>query len=93
MKNRNYKFTELNLNGDIWQIHYLRINETVVKITCDLLRPNRKFWQSKFLWSDFAYCSAKNANLLEVMAETIINEYYHQKAQINKINDFFEKTY
>lgn len=93
MKTPGYKITELNLNGDIWHIHYLRLDETTVKITCDLLRPNRRFWQSKFLWSDWTVCSAKNANLLESMAYDIINNYYNQCAQINKFNEFFENTY
>ena len=93
MKTPGYKITELNFNGDIWHIHYLRLDETTVKITCDLLRPNRKFWQSKFLWSDWTGCSAKNANLLESMAYDIINNYYNQRAQINKFNEFFENTY
>ena len=93
MKTPGYKITELNLNGDIWHTHYLRLDETTVKITCDLLRPNRRFWQPKFLWSDWTVCSAKNANLLESMAYDIINNYYNQRAQINKFNEFFENTY
>lgn len=86
----NYKLDVKTMGEDVWNIHYLRVNETTVRISCDLLRPNRRFWQSKYLWSDFTYCSAKNINLIKCFADDIINEYYHQKASIKKINEFFE---
>ncbi len=89
MKN-NYKLYEEIIDQDTWHIHYLRVNEKMVRITCDLMRPNRKFWQSKTLWYNWTYCSAEDSNLLKTLADNLIVGYYNQKRAINTLDDFFE---
>ena len=92
MKNCCRRETRI-VNNDTWIIYYLRLDESTVKITCDLLRPNRRFWQSKELFSDWTYCTLKNANLIETFADSIINDYYERKRQIDTFDKFFEKAY
>ena len=89
---RNNYIKEIRTVGnDNWLIHYLRIDDVTVRIVCDLMRSNRKFWQSKILWSDWTYCSSKNANLLKSMAYDIIAEYYNIQRSKQKFDDFFDK--
>ena len=91
MKSNNYKLFEKTMeNGDVWHIHYLRVNHNLVRIGCDLLRPNRRFWQSKYLWSDWTYTGAENADFLEKFADDVIDNYYHQLKNENKLDDFFK---
>lgn len=91
MKNNYIK--EIRVVGnDTWEIHYLRIDALTVKITCDLMRTNRKFWQSKRLWSDWTYCSSKNANLLKAMVYDVIANYYSLQRSKLKFDEFFENT-
>ena len=92
MPNTNYKLCKKTIGEDTWLIHYRRWSKTTIKITCDLLRPNRKFWQSKFLWSDWTFCTAEEVNLLEDFADAIIYNYYHQKEVKEKFDNFFENT-
>lgn len=86
----NYKLYEKNINGDIWQIYLTRYDK-LVKITCDLMRPNRKFYQSKILYSDYTCCNGENINSWEELANDVIDNYYHQQEIKNKIDEFFEK--
>ena len=85
----NYVFKKKVVNNDEWHIHFLRLNDNTVKITCDLMRPNRKFWQSKFLGPDWTYCKANAVDLLKTSANDIITNYYDQKKNIEKLDDFF----
>ena len=88
----NYVFEEKIINNDTWNIHYLRIAEDMVKITCDLMRPNRRFWESKTLYSDWTVCSSKNANLLRSYAYDVISNYYDKKRNTKKFDEFFENN-
>ena len=90
---RNNYIKEIRTVGnDTWEIHYLRLDDVTVKITCDLMRVDRKFWQSKNLWSDWTYCSSKNANLLKAMAYDVIANYYSIQRSKQKIDEFFENA-
>ena len=90
MAKNNYVFEKKMINNDEWHIHYLRLDEGIVKITCDLMRSNRKFWQSKTLWSDWTVCSQNNANLLRTFAYDVIANYYDRQRNIEKFDEFFE---
>lgn len=93
MKNY-YKKETCVINNDTWIIHYHRLDETTVKITYDLLRPHRKFWQSKEIFSDWTYWTLRNPKSFEAFADhSIITDYYERKKQIEKIDKFFEKTH
>ena len=90
---RNNYIKEIHtVENDTWEIHYLHLDDLTVKIVCDLMRSNRKFWQSKILWSDWTYCSSKNANLLKSMAYDVIANYYDIQRSKKKIDDFFENA-
>ena len=47
------------IGNDVWKIQFCRLNRATVKVTCHLMRPNRKFWQSKCLWYGWIYTANK----------------------------------
>lgn len=92
MKTNNYIMREKVVGEDKWLIHYLRLNEDLVRITCDLLRPNRKFWQSKVKYSDWTYCGYESVHMFEAFADDIINQYYLKANKKKKLDAFFEEN-
>ena len=87
----NYRYEEKKVNGDTWGIHYLRLDRGIVKITCELMRPNRKFWQSKALYSDWTVCNLNKVTIIRSLADNVITNYYYKQSKIKELNDFFEK--
>ena len=87
-----YKFCEKTVYNDVWHIHYARVNDDLVRVTCELLRPNRKFWQSKILWQNWTYVGAHKISMIESVVDGLIGEYYLKGEEKKKLDRFFEEN-
>lgn len=89
MRKNNYLFREKKYNNDTWEIHYLRINENLVRVTVDLYRSNRKWYQTKYSYEDWTYCGSEQTELLGAKAEELIDNYYFNLCNKKKLDNFF----
>lgn len=78
------------IGNDAWKIQFCRLNGATVKVTCCLMRPNRKFWQSKRLWRGWTYTNKITADALNDLAVDIIAEYYTAKLLKEGLNSLFQ---
>ena len=79
-----YKFCEKTIGNDVWHIHYARVNDNLMRVTCELLRPNRKSWQSRILWRNWAYIGAQKICRIESVVDNLIGEYYLKRQRKKK---------
>ena len=82
-----YKCTTITeANGDKWDIHYLLIRSDIIKVTVNLYRPNRKFYQSKYYYEDWDLGNIIN---IRDKAKKLIAKYYEKKEIIDANIKFF----
>lgn len=93
----NARMETMTIGKDKWEILYTRDNtffSVCVRVEVGLLRPNRKWYQLKHIYTDDTYCLGNDAitpTNLRVRAQHLIDNYYETQEAISKIDDFFEE--
>ena len=87
----NYIMETRICNNDTWDIHYAKADENSIRLTITLRRPNKRFYQSKYIYEDWTYCSAENLHLTEDFIIDMISAYYGKQENKKKIAEFFNK--
>ena len=74
-------------NLDTWEIYFTRVSNNLMRIECNLMRHNRKWWQKRFIYTDWTYTDRVEDAYARV--DMLIDQYYEKQAEINKMNKFF----
>ena len=86
-----YKMEVKRVGPNLWDVHFVKVNDKLVKITVCLQRSNRKWYQSKYLYEDWTY--SDKVEKFDASAMKLIENYYEKKLKKEKIDKFFENTY
>lgn len=87
-----YKMETVRVGADLWDIHYRLMgfgSDAMIRIETDLLRKDKKWYQSKYIYCNYTYTD--KVNMVEAFAKDMINEYYNYQANQEKIIEFFNK--
>ena len=85
-----YKMETVRVGADLWDIHYCLVNDSLcpmIRIETDLLRKDKKWYQSKYTYCDYTYVS--NAEKANAAAKDLIDNYYFDKGEQEKMIEFF----
>ena len=77
------------INNDSWDIYFNRIDTTLVLITACLKRPNKKWYQKKYLYENWTYTD--NLENLSKLIENLTERYYKRKRLEKEFDNFFNK--
>lgn len=85
------KFDVKTVGNDVWDIRYDGPNELLsIRIEINLRRPARKWYQTKYIYTDFSYCKLDK---IPSRVEYLLDTYYQEIEEHEKIAKFFEETY
>lgn len=87
-----YKMETVRVGADLWDIHYCLVNDSLcpmIRIEADLLRKDKKWYQSKYIYCDYTY--RNDAEKANTAAKDLIDNYYDNKVEQEKIIEFFNK--
>ena len=85
-----YKMETIRVGNDLWEVHYRLMGfgiDAMIRIEADLLRKDKKWYQSKYIYCDYTYVN--NAEKANSAAKYLIDNYYLDKIEQEKIMEFF----
>lgn len=93
---KNLRIEYMTIGKDKWEISYIRDTtfSICIRVEVGLLRPNRKWYQFKYIETDYSYCVGTeevNPINLRVRAQSLIAKYYDLQDAKDTINKFFEE--
>lgn len=87
-----YKMETVRVGDDLWEVHYCLVNDSsspLIRITADLCRKDKKWYQSKYIYSDWNYVHTVEKAI--IAAKDLIDNYYDNQVKQEKIIEFFNK--
>lgn len=85
-----YKMETIRVGDDLWEVHYRLVNDSIcpmIRIEADLLRKDKKWYQSKYTYCDYTY--RNDADKANTAAKDLIDNYYDNQVEQKKIIEFF----
>ena len=82
------KKTEMSVDGNAWDVCYYEWEKRLIEVEVALRRPNRKWYQPKYLYKDHCFVGT----LQEVKEATthLFDEYCKRKQEEVELDEFFK---
>ena len=85
-----YKMETIRVGDDLWEVHYRLMGfgiDAMIRIEADLLRKDKKWYQSKYTYCDYTY--RNDVEKVNIAAKDLIDNYYDNQVEQEKIIEFF----
>ena len=85
-----YKMETIRVGNDLWEVHYRLMGfgiDAMIRIEADLLRKDKKWYQSKYTYCDYTY--RNDVEKINAAVKDLIDNYYDNQVEQEKIIEFF----